>query len=241
MPTHDPLRLYRSIVAADTEAEVCWWYAGVSALCVPGYPEMPVLKVSAVMTYRTESASGDAFRIDWSEIGCFFDHATGEPPGAWRNPLTGEDVTPPVSFAEGPGAYTVSRSGDGLDIRLDQPHAQIDGVSVDIDVGETVHICQREEKRRGFPLADGTLPPPEAGFSAYTELHFFADTREEPFRVSGGIYAFELGGLPPWIGLPAEAGRMVTRGTITRARPGEVIDANAMRRLDALFPGRAAT
>jgi hypothetical protein len=236
MKASDFFKLYRSMIATEGDEEVCWWYSGLSSLSVPDYPEIPVLRASAIMTYRTETVTEDQFKIHWSEVGCFFDHISGEPLQKWMNPITGQLTNPPTSFEEGPGTYTVTLGSDGPHIELQQPHAQVDSVSVRFQDGERARFTQTERKVRGFPLADGTLPTTEAGFKAQTDLHFLAGDSPE---VCYGVYSFELDGLPPWIGLPSTAGRMLTRGTITKTRPGQSVNPLAGARLKELFPSAA--
>jgi hypothetical protein len=237
------LRVYRSIMASELDEEVCWWYSGTTHVRIPGRPDIPVIRSHAIMSYRTQTISATECRIHWREVGCFADVSTGEASDTWVNPLTAAQVPAPRSFREGPGMYTVRAQGAKLLLEMQQPHAVIEGGDVEITVtGDCVCQIQRERKRRGFPLPDGTMPPAAAGFEARTELTYFTTLREiadSPGKLvrARGVYSFELSGTPPWMGFAADSGgRTVITGTITKARPAEVVHPWAARRLNELFP-----
>ncbi len=238
--------LYRRMLGSPDDGAVCWWYSGWSFVEVEGHIEIPVAAVVAVMTYDTETLAADSCRIRWSEIGAFREPATSEPPASWTNPLTGQTVEPPRSFQEGPGAYTVSCSAPGrVALALQQPGAMVRSLHAQMQQqGDRLFVVQQERKVRGFPLPDGTLPAPgsTSGFEALTELSFYASARavdaaEDRFVPCQGSYRFTLSGIPPWMGFGDLSGRTVTRGVITKARPGSRIDPSGLDLLSRLFPG----
>ncbi len=238
--------MYRRTFATADDGLVCWWYSGMSYVVLPGQPEIPLLQIVAIMTYRTTTESPDTFCVHWSEIGVFLDPLTGGPLTSWTNPVTGLTVEPPQSFAEGPGKYTVHRTDDGVGLQLEQPHARIVELAVAFDDGDgRFAFTQRERKVRGYPGPDGTLPPADspASFEGLTELRFA--TPKDGLRADGncepsvqGTYRFTLAGIPPWTGFQAVPGGVTrTLGSITRARPGERLNPGAWALLQQRFPG----
>ena len=234
---------YRRMIATPDDSVVNWWYSGWTFIQIEGQPEFPLMQIMAIMTYRAETLTNKSFRIHWSEIGVFKDPATGELPTEWLNPLTGARVQPPRTFQEGPGSSTVTSTANGLQLEIVQPHATLRDAEVRFELAHgRLGFTQRERKIRGFPAADGTLPPPGSpgGFESTTELSFFASV-DELSRPAGrlavqGVYSFTLLGLPPWLGFGEITGRTVTRGRITRGAPAQKLDASAWQRLAELFP-----
>ena len=244
MEPKDYFRAYRNMIATADDSVVNWWYSGWTFVQIPGEPEIPIMQVTAIMTYRTETLADNVFRVHWSEIGAFRDPATGEVPGEWHNPLSGALVLPPKSFVEGPGTLTVTATPIGVQLEIVQPHATVQETSVNFDVVHgRLKVTQQERKLRGFPAADGRLPPPgsASGSEGITELCFFAEVARlahpevESVPVQG-TYSFLLKGLVPWMGFGNLAGQTVTRGLISRAPPGHQLDAAAWQRLATLFP-----
>jgi hypothetical protein len=249
MSPTETLQRYRDMVAMAGEGEMCWWYAGVSEVEWPDLPPIPIARVVAIMTYRVENIYSDSFRIRWSEVGCFFDLANGLPRAqaqtpAWRNPVTGVVVAAPVSFREGPGVYTVTAHGAAPLLALEQPHAEVQTLSVQLtaQLGR-LRLLQVERKYRGFPQPDGTLTPLGSGrgFEGCTELSFYADASAPagtPWLDVDATYRFTLAGIPAWMGFSAseKRGRTVTTGSIFKARTNQVLDAGAYQALQQLYP-----
>jgi hypothetical protein len=244
MDSRQVFETYRRMFAATEDGEVCWWYSGWTFVSVDGYPDIPLSQVAAIMTYRTETLSGGRFRVHWREIGCFRDPATGELPLAWTNPITGIVLEPPRTFHEGPGSYTVSPADGTVALELDQPLARLISLQVDFHAdAERCWFLQTERKVRGYPMPDGTLPQPvtPSGFEGRTELGFFAsrsDIEAGGFVRAHGVYSFRTSGIPTWMGFGALQGTTTTRGTITKALPGEPLDRTSRGRLERLFPGQ---
>jgi hypothetical protein len=244
MSPRDRFAAYRMVFATADDGVVCWWYSGNSYVVLPGQPDIPISQIAAIMTYRTETLSPDAFRVHWSEIGVFTNPVTGEEPESWTNSVTGILVQPPKTFQEGPGAYVVYRHEEGVRLELDQPSARIEELRVDFhESADRFAFVQVERKQRGFPRPDGKLPPldPTPGTSAVTELAFYARTRDlakppaEPLRIQGA-YRFTLSAIPRWMGFGELQGRTRTIGAITRARPGERLNSSAWRMMEQHFP-----
>jgi hypothetical protein len=234
MNAAESLLAYRRMVAAPDDSTVCWWYSGWTFVEIAGHEDVPICSVVAIMRYETATLGDAAFQIRWSEIGAFRDPATSERARARVNPITGQSVQIPPSFEEGPGVYTVSAGANArtVGLALQQPFADVRELNVQIrrDAARCF-VVQAERKVRGYPLADGSLPPPgsAAGFEAETRLSFFAatgDLRSDDLRFvpCQGTYLFTLTGVPAWMGFGTLQGRTITRGVITKARPGEVID-----------------
>jgi hypothetical protein len=242
----ETLQAYRRMVATPDDSSVDWWYAGWTFVEIDGHPEIPLMSVTAIMSYRTETLDARRFRIHWSEIGIFRDPATGEAPREWVNPVTGKRIAPPRQFEEGPGAYIVSAAGASVALELLQPHAHVHALGARMrEESGRIYVNQVERKWRGFPLADGSLPAPgsAAGFEAVTQLSFFASAADSrgtgnAFVPCQGTYLFTLSGVPGWMGFGERAGRTITRGVITKAPPGVPLDPVSYRRLGATFPGK---
>lgn len=244
MNAREKFDTYRRMFATPEDSVVCWWYTGMSYVGLPEHPDIPISQVAAIMTFRTESVSADVFRIHWSEIGVFTNAVTGEVPSTWTNPVTGALVDVPKSFFEGPGVYTVRADEDGVRLDVEQPGARIHELRVDFRrSGDRVAFVQLERKQRGYPRPDGTLPSlaHQPGLDALTELEFFTSASElakppgEELRVQG-TYRFTLSGIPAWLGFGDLPGYTRTLGSITRARPGERVNAQAWRMLEERFP-----
>lgn len=240
------LHAYRRMLAAPDDSAVCWWYSGWTFVEIAGHGEIPLSSVVAIMRYDTETRSNAGCKIRWSEIGAFRNPATSQPPERWTNPVTGLSVQIPRSFEEGPGSYTIALApGPGtVALTLEQPFAEVRELSAHIRRdGDRVFIVQTERKVRGFPLADGSLPPPgsASGFEAETILSFFAAAGDAladrgEFVPCQGIYRFTLSGIPPWMGFGALQGRTVTRGVISKSLPGAAIDPTGRELLAQIFP-----
>lgn len=246
MNAREKFEAYRRMFATADDSVVCWWYTGTSYVGLAGQPDIPISQVSAIMTYRTETVSADVFRVHWSEIGVFTHPVTGEVPSVWTNPVTGARVEVPKGFVEGPGLYTALADDEGVRLEADQPGARIRELRVNFQVsGDRISFIQLERKERGYPRPDGTLPSItlKPGLDALTELKFFACKSEltrhpsEGLRVHGA-YRFTLSGIPAWLGFGNLPGYTRTLGSITRARPGERVNAAAWKLLEKSFPSQ---
>jgi hypothetical protein len=249
MKSSDYFQAYRRMLATADDGIVDWWYSGWTFVRIEGQPEIPLMQITAIMTYRTETLAADRFRIHWSEIGVFRDPSTGEVPTEWVNPVTGAVVRPPVTFQEGPGSYTATATPNGVQLDIVQPNATVRSTQISFNVAfGRLAILQEERKQRGFPATDGKLPPPgsSAGFEGVTQLSFSASLADlaRPAAQSlavQGSYVFTLMGLVPWMGFGALTGRTITRGRITRAAPGHKLDALAWQRLAERFADEIAS
>ena len=229
---------YRRILATTGSDEMWWWYFGTLTVEADGLPAVPLLEAETIMAYRTQELSPDSFRIHWREIGYFRDPRTGEIAAPFVNPITGQLLTPPRAFLEGPGHYTITRTADGVRLDIVQPHANIQGADVtlrELPDGRVL-LQQTERKIRGLPLPDGTMP--KEGVQARTVLSFFANAADldKPSARAEGSYSFTLDGLAPWLGLGAYTGRSVVNGILTKSTPAENQNATAQTRLLDLFP-----
>ncbi len=236
--THDLFDAYRRILATTGSEEVWWWYFGTLMVDVDGLPSVPLLEAETIMAYRTQTLSPDSFRIHWREIGYFRDPRTGEIAAPFVNPITGHQLTPPRSFLEGPGHYTITRTEAGVRLDIVQPHANIQSADVTLRElpGGRVLLQQTERKTRGLPLPDGTMP--KEGMQAHTVLSFFANAADldKPSAQAEGSYSFTLDGLAPWLGLGARTGGSTVHGILTKSTPAEHQNATAQTRLLDLFP-----
>lgn len=235
----DRFDLYLRMVAAPRDGLVYWWYFGTTTVEKPGLPPIPVLNAATLMVYRVETLAPERVAIHWDEVGCFRDYVTGQPVPDWLNPLTGRRMRAPQQFAEGPARYEVTPSPEGVAIELLQPGANVLSVKAGWSTqGDRACLTQVERKWRGYPDANGRLPPPDsgAGFEAVTEL-VFLDRPDADGSATEGLYTFALAGTPPWMGFEPDAqARTVTRGLIRKAAPGAPPDPVVDARLRAAFP-----
>jgi hypothetical protein len=239
----EKFRAYRALVGRPDDGLVYWWYAGTLIALVDGLPPLPVIQATTLMVYRLETLNERRFAIHWDEVGYFTDFATAEPVGEWLNPLTGQFVTAPRTFVEGPGRYQVTQAAAGLDIQQQQPGARIKSIELDWTLrGSRLTLLQTERKFRGLPQQDGSLPAADSAsaFEACTRLSFGGDVEPQSATAEamrcGGSYDFRLAGLPPWMGLAGFEGSAVVSGVIckTAARPPQF--ARATQALRRLFP-----
>ena len=245
MPALSMLDIHRRIMASDTDADICWWYLGTTFLRLEGYPEIAALQAETIMIYRPETVSAHQYRIHWREIGYFRDPVSGEVATEWLNPITGVTVAAPNSFEEGPSAYTITQTGHGIVVDLDQAHATVRGIDVNIrDIGSgRLNLVQNERKVRGFPLPDGSMPSADskAVSETATELSIFADRTAieaaAPDPTCAGVYTFELASLPPWAGFGERKGSAVVKGIMRKASMHDAVNDVALTRLRAAFPG----
>ena len=211
---------YRNMLASPKDEMVHWWYFGTATVTLDGLPAIPAINAATLMIYHTQTLSPDRFAIHWDEVGYFADYVTGEPIESWLNPVTGERVPAPPSFAEGPARYEVARADKGVVVTLSQPGATVKSIDVKWrSTANRVWIVQQERKTRGFPEVDGRLPDPDSasGFEAVTELAFVGDWPASGSNVQG-LYEFALAGAPPWMGLdPALNARATVNGVILKA------------------------
>jgi len=244
MPDTNLLDIHRRIMASATDADICWWYLGTTFILIDGYPEIAALQAETIMIYRPETLSANQYRIHWREIGYFRDPISGEVATNWLNPITGETVAAPNSFEEGPSAYTVTATEDGLAVDLEQAHATVRGIDVtlrEISPGR-FNLIQNERKVRGFPLPDGSMPSADskAVSETNTELSIFADRAAieapEPDLTCTGVYTFALSSLPPWAGFGERKGRAVVKGVMRKASMHDPVNEIALIRLRAAFP-----
>ena len=236
-------RAYRRVIAAPDDTLVCWWYSGWTALQIEGYPDLPLSQIAAIMSYRTETLSPERFRIHWSEVGVFRDPVTGELPQQWMNPMTGAQIAMPRTFREGPGAYTISCTAEGIAVELEQPNARVLDTQVEFHGdAERCWFRQTERKIRGVPLADGTMSPlATSGLSGVTQLAFFASVADAFGRGTGfvpatGTYSFRLASIPPALGFGQTPGQCLTWGTVSKAPPGQKVDRASWERIAHFFP-----
>lgn len=240
----DALSVYRRMFATATDGLAAWWYFGTAFVEAPGSDlSIPVVQAETLMIYKTSTLSPDAFRMDWWEIGYMRDVATGEIAQTWTNPVTGAALPAPQKFEEGPAHYLISRDGSGLRLELTQAHARIEHVEVAFtETDGRVRLEQRERKVRGFPLPDGSMPSldsPDVS-AARTTLSFQcarADLQADTAHCTG-VYDFELGKPPAWMGFGDRPGRAITRGAMVKAAMNEPLNPIAWRRLRTLFPDR---
>ena len=237
----DALNTYRRMFANAEDGMSAWWYFGVSLMQVENYPTIPVQHIETVMIYKTRTLSKDSFRMDWWEIGYMRDPITGEIADKWINPVTGQRLTAPHKFEEGPAHFTFTRKGDGLDVTLEQAHARIDSVEVTFTEDDgRIMLNQIERKTRGFPLPDGTMPSLDSEHVSKAETRLtiissLADL-EHPDAPSSGSYGFELKKAPPWMQLGDRKGRCVVEGVMVKAGVNEKLNPTAWARLQTLFP-----
>lgn len=249
MATHakdgfDPLAAYRAMFAGPENGMSAWWYFGEAFAEMDGFPSIPVIQAETLMIYKTQPLSPDAFRMDWWEIGYMRDLATGEIAKSWLNPITGARMPAPSKFEEGPAHFLISRDGDGLKLELTQAHARIERVDVTFTRhGDRLQLTQVEQKVRGFPLPDGTMPSLDSPnvSRARTQLTLFSGIADlgQALPPSSGVYDFELSSLPSWMGFGALKGRFLTRGAMVKAPDiHHQLNPIAWARLKSLFPER---
>ena len=239
------LHKHRRMMASDSDQDVAWWYLGTTFAQIEGYPEITALQAETIMIYRPETLSDSAYRIHWREVGYFRDPVSGEVADTWLNPVTGQNVAAPRSFEEGPSYYTISTNQDALTIDLEQAHATVRGIDLEIsdDIPGRLRLTQQERKRRGFPLPDGSMPAADSGAVSETRtvLSLFADRQAiehggEHAAACSGVYTFELSSLPPWMGFGDLKGRAVVKGLMRKTPIQQHLNEAAWARLTAAFP-----
>jgi hypothetical protein len=236
---------YRRIVARESDGPVWWWYLGTTFAVLEEGVSIPVSHPETVMIYDVESVSNTEFKIYWREVGYFRDPISGEVAVSWFNPETGETLPAPNSFKEGPATYTATLTNSGINILLEQNHAIVRSIDVEIEESNTRYsIVQTERKVRSFPDADGLIRDPQdgSGSEAQTVLSFAAkksdlvDSSLHLVPVSG-TYDFRLDSLPPWMGFSGnQKGSTVVQGIIAKGKPGEKVNQIAWGRLNTLYP-----
>jgi hypothetical protein len=241
----DLFTTYRKMFATLADEPVVWWYCGGVTAPREGVGLVPHVQAETIMVYRTRDVGTDTFTIDWTEVGYFRDIATGEPLEGWFNPFTQRTEPYPKTFVDGPATFTVrrvaegDREGEGVDIRLVQSGAHIEGVRLEHAVGGvSVGLVQTESKRRTFHRPDGTLPPldsPEAT-QIETVLSIWSpragvDDAAVHNAPAAGFYrsGSKNGSTGGW------ASTVVT-GVMRKARPDERVNPQAWARLQAKFP-----
>jgi hypothetical protein len=239
LPVGERFTAYRHLLASPRDELVHWWYFGTVQVELAGLPPFPAINAATLMVYRTETLSRDRYAIHWDEVGCFTDYVTGKPQDGWLNPVTGQNMAAPRSFAEGPARYEIERTADGVAISLDQPGATISSIDVSWRCeGQRLWLVQRERKKRGFPEVDGKLPDPgsASGFEAETLLAF-VDEWPSDGRNANGLYRFGLAGAPPWMGLDSQLkARATVYGVIVKATPAAPPRPEALAALRAFYP-----
>ena len=239
LPMDQRFSVYRRLLASPADEPVHWWYFGTVLVRLNGMPAFPAINAATLMVYRTETLSKHRFAIHWDEVGYFADYVTGRTLDSWLNPVTGQRVAAPQSFAEGPARYDVSQTPEGVAVSLTQPGATVNSIEVDWNFdSDRVSIVQRERKTRGFPEADGRLPDPAStsGFEAVTQLAFM-DRWSADGRQTQGLYEFALAGAPPWMGLaPTSQPRATVCGVIVKAPVGRPPRPESDAILRRMFP-----
>jgi len=220
----DPLATYRRMFAsAANGAESLWWYFGFQPIDVPDVGPVPTGQVATLMGYLTEDLGQGAFAIHWLEIGTFRDIATGAPATPWPNPITGAVDQRRPGMEDGPGRYTLRKSGSGLTIALDQTRATVRDVRVDATVvGDRVCLTQTEDKERTF---GGNTQAIRTTLKIYASL---ADLRGTAGDVPArGFYS---------VLLPA-TGKYSVTGLMEKTAMDEKRDPVAWERMKAAYPG----
>jgi hypothetical protein len=181
----DLYAVYRKMFSSTVnDAECCWWYFGSAPMNVPGVGEVPVSQAETCMVYKTKDLGADTVKVYWKEIGIFRDIATGELPGPWINPTTGNPEPRRQALQDGPAHYTISRTSDGIHIDLDQAHASVQKVTPVFTV-ENGRVCitQIEDKIRDV---DTLKPSPiQTVLKIYASLDDVKDPQKMSVKASG--------------------------------------------------------
>ncbi len=245
MTPEDEFNIYRRLLASAADEEVSWWYMGTTFVVLENGTSIPVSHPETVMTYSVETVSDAEFWIHWREVGYFRDPVTGDIASSWLNPVTGATVSCPSSFEEGPATYAVRRTDAGLNITLEQNHANVRSITVEmVQTNNRIIVTQTERKVRSFPDRDGVIRDPDegGGAEAQTTLMFSANANDcrsdqSTWINASGTYEFRLQTIPERMGFESEAGHTVVHGVIAKGRPDEKIKPVAWERFDRLYPG----
>ncbi len=220
----DPLATYRRMFASGANgAECLWWYFGFQPIDVPDVGPVPTGQVATLMGYLTEDQGRDAVAIHWREVGAFRDIATGAAATPWPNPITGAVDQRRPGMEDGPGLYTVRKSGSGITVALDQARATIKDVRIDATVvGDRVCLTQNEDKERTF---GGNTQAIRTTLKIYASL---ADLRGKAADVPArGFYS---------VLLPA-TGKYSVTGIMEKTAMNDKRDPIAWERMKAAYPG----
>ena len=244
MTPEDKFKIYRRLLASAADEEVSWWYMGTTCVVLEDGTSVPVSHPETVMIYSLQTVADVEFRIHWREVGYFRDPVTGDIASSWLNPITGATVSCPSSFEEGPATYTVCRTDSGLDITLEQNHAIVRSITMDmVYTDNQIIVTQTERKVRSFPDQDGIIQEPDedGGAEAQTTLMFSAkaddfNSDQKTCINASGTYEFRLQTIPKWMGFKSKAGHTIVNGVIAKGRPDEKINAVAWDRLNQLYP-----
>ncbi len=234
---------YRKMFASfDTEEEVVWWYCGVVMSQREGVGVVPLTQAETIMVYRTRDIAADTFTIDWTEVGYFRDINTGERLEGWFNPFTGSTEPYPKSFVDGPATFTVRRVGEGgVDIRLVQHNARIDGVTLQASVNPTsLGLVQTESKTRTFHRPDGSLPGLDSADATAIEtvLSIWSDRAavDDDARRNVASHGFYSSGSGKAGGNGGSWSQTRVQGTMYKARPDQRVNPIAWDRLQRFYP-----
>ena len=221
----DLFTVHRKMFASTAPTSSCvWWYLGVDHMPVDGMGDVPDSQVDCMMLYRAETPAADTAKIMYRERGCFRDIATGELPGPWTNPVTGQIQTRPVSFVDGPGTYIVRKTATGVDVSLDQATATDTKVAVTVSIADgRVCLTQTEDKMRGSPK---TPPRP---LQSILKIYASLDALRDPKVLSADASGFYSTGSPD---TPVRR----TRGLMRKAAVNEKLNPIAWERIKAAYP-----
>ncbi len=235
----DLFNAYYKLFSSTKNEEVVWWYCGAVTEDVDGLGKILSAQAETIMVFKTENPAPDTIKITWKEIGYFRDIGTGEIQNSWFNPFTGVTSVTPKSFEDGPAIYTIKRQGEGLDISLDQSHAVIDKVKLQVKIANgQIGMIQDEDKKRTYERADGTWPEvdsPEAT-SIRTTLAIYGSMAEieNPAVSNASAYGFyESGGSGKDSGAWS---RKIVRGIMKKGAVDQKFNPTAWERLKQLYP-----
>jgi hypothetical protein len=190
-------------------------------------------------------SNNDELRIDWEEIGCFRDLATGQVASSWFNPFTAATLPLPRSFSQGAATYTFKRAPEGATVQLEESLARVtkSGVTAQLTKGRLV-LTLSETKIRSFPKLDGGRQPPDIALLDVTQdrtvisLIGAADAASMPTgsAAAAGLYSTVYDDLPSWLGFGDRLGGCLARGIMRRAALTERVNAATWRALQQLHP-----
>jgi hypothetical protein len=220
----DPLTVYRQMFASTADrATCCWWYFGTMARDIPDVGRVATAQVETLMVYRTEAIDADGFHMPWREVGVFRDIASGAPATQWFDPVTATTEPRRPAFEDGPGRYTIRRSGQGLALALDQAHATIHGVAVGAAIaGDRLCLTQTEDKARALvSTAPATV---RTTLKIYASL---AAIRSGAADVAAaGFYSVKA----------RDSGALFVSGLMQKAAPDAKISPVGWERMKAAYP-----